>query len=73
MELRLVILDGSPFAGPLLWTAPRTPGGERSVRVPCEGGVDHFERTPEFAEVAGCRIPVYRWLHHTPDAAPARV
>jgi hypothetical protein len=72
MEMKLVILDGSPFTGPLLWTTPKTSGGEGSVQVPHEGGIDHFERTPRYAEVVGCRIPVYQWLYRAPDAAPAR-
>jgi hypothetical protein len=65
LELRLIILDGGPFVSPLLWPMP-SGDGTAPVEVPYGSCFEHFERTEEFAEVAGHRIPVYRWYGRTP-------
>lgn len=70
LQLKLIILDGGPFVGPMLLPTPPD-DGDVPVRVPHGGSLEHFERTEEFAEVAGHRIPVYRWYGRTPlDARP---
>jgi hypothetical protein len=66
LQLKLIILDGGPFVEPVLWPAPHITDDEQPVEVPRKDGFEHFTWTDEFAEVAGHRIPVYRWCGRTP-------
>jgi hypothetical protein len=60
-----VLLEGGPAHFLDTYRRCRAATAEDTIKIPCLGGYEHFERTGEIVEDDDERLHVYRWTAFT--------